>query len=70
MLDYNKLVPISSIISGKNSIAKEGITIFKSVGIGLEDLAVGKLVYEKALRKGLGIEIEVKGTWYRELGKK
>ncbi|MEM4884005.1 MAG: ornithine cyclodeaminase family protein [Saccharolobus sp.] len=70
MLDYNKLVPISSIIFGKNSIAKEGITIFKSVGIGLEDLAVGKLVYEKALRKGLGIEIEVKGTWYRELGKK
>jgi len=70
MLDQNKIVTLSSVISRKISIPKDGITIFKSVGIGLEDLAVGKLIYEKALRKGLGTEIEVRGIWYRELGKK
>ncbi|WP_338599354.1 ornithine cyclodeaminase family protein [Sulfolobus tengchongensis] len=70
MLDTSKIVTLSEILSKKINPNKEGITIFKSVGIGLEDLAVGKLIYEKALRKGLGTEIEVKGIWYRELAKK
>ena len=29
-------------------------TIFKSIGIGLEDVAVGGVVYEKALRENIG----------------
>ncbi|TRM81206.1 ornithine cyclodeaminase [Sulfolobus sp. D5] len=70
MLDESKLVTLSSVISKKVTIPKEGITLFKSVGIGLEDLAVGKLIYEKALSKGIGNEIEVKGIWYRELERK
>ena len=31
-----------------------GVTIFKSIGIGLEDVAAGGFVYESALRKGMG----------------
>jgi ornithine cyclodeaminase/alanine dehydrogenase-like protein (mu-crystallin family) len=30
------------------------ITLFKSLGIALEDVAIGKLVYERALERGLG----------------
>ncbi|AKA73353.1 ornithine cyclodeaminase family protein [Saccharolobus solfataricus] len=70
MLDMSKITLLSWILSRKINVQKEGITIFKSVGIGLEDLAVGKLIYEKALSKGLGTEIEVKGVWYRESEKK
>ncbi|QGA67967.1 ornithine cyclodeaminase family protein [Sulfolobus sp. E11-6] len=70
MLDMSKIALLSSILSRRINVTREGITIFKSVGIGLEDLAVGKLIYEKALSKGLGTEIEVKGVWYRESEKK
>ena len=39
------------------------ITSFKSVGIGLEDVAVLRVVYEKAKKEGLGQEIKVRGLW-------
>ncbi|ARM77137.1 ornithine cyclodeaminase family protein [Acidianus manzaensis] len=65
MLDENKLIPFSSIISGKSKPKNENITIFKSTGIGLEDVAVMKRLYEKSKEMKIGIEIEVKGTWYR-----
>lgn len=34
----------------------EGITIFKSVGLGLEDVAVAAYVYEQAVAQGFGTE--------------
>lgn len=35
------------------------ITIFKSVGLALQDVAAARLVYENALAKGIGTEIEL-----------
>jgi alanine dehydrogenase len=35
------------------------ITLFKSQGLALEDVAVGKLVYERAVEKGLGRKLEL-----------
>jgi alanine dehydrogenase len=35
------------------------ITLFKSGGIALEDVAVGKLVYERALERGVGRELDL-----------
>ncbi|MEZ0290378.1 MAG: ornithine cyclodeaminase family protein [Sulfolobales archaeon] len=39
------------------------VTIFKSHGIALWDVAVAKLVYDKARERGLGREIDFKGFW-------
>lgn len=36
---------------------KEEITLFKSLGIALEDLAAAALVYERARERGLGVEV-------------
>jgi ornithine cyclodeaminase/alanine dehydrogenase-like protein (mu-crystallin family) len=38
--------------------AAEGLTIFKSVGTGLQDIVAAKAVYDVALARGLGREIE------------
>ncbi|HYR43257.1 MAG TPA: ornithine cyclodeaminase family protein, partial [Terriglobia bacterium] len=35
------------------------ITLFKSGGLALEDVAVGKLVYERAVERGIGRRLEV-----------
>jgi ornithine cyclodeaminase len=36
---------------------KGGTTLFKSVGMALFDVCASKLIYEKAIQKGLGQEI-------------
>ncbi|MFP3399672.1 ornithine cyclodeaminase family protein [Acidianus sp.] len=67
MLDESKLVTLSSVIAGKVEKKKDDdISIFKSTGVGLEDVAVMKVLYEKAKKQGIGKEIEVKGVWSRE----
>ena len=54
---------LGEIITGR----KEGrssdreITIFKSVGIAVEDIAIGAYVYKQALLKGLGTVVELNG---------
>jgi ornithine cyclodeaminase/alanine dehydrogenase-like protein (mu-crystallin family) len=37
------------------------ITLFKSGGIALEDVAIGKLVYERAVERGVGRKLELNG---------
>jgi alanine dehydrogenase len=39
--------------------SEDEITLFKSVGIAAEDLALARMVYERARKKGLGEEIEI-----------
>ena len=34
------------------------ITLFKSCGVALEDVAIGKLVYERAIERGIGRKLE------------
>ena len=71
MLDWSKVVPLSAVISGNEGRKSEDeITVFKSLGIGLEDVAVMKILYEKAKKLGLGTEITVRGKWYQGSGGK
>ncbi|MEM0173579.1 MAG: ornithine cyclodeaminase family protein [Sulfolobaceae archaeon] len=72
MLEWSKLIPLSSIILDKirPRESQDDITVFKSVGIGLEDVAVMISLYEKAKKRGVGTEIEVKGKWFPKLEEK
>ena len=46
---------ITGKITGRNS--NSDITLFKSVGIALEDVAVARTIYDLAVQKGLGQEV-------------
>ena len=43
------------IVEGKS---KDEITLWKSVGTSIQDAAIAKLAYDKALDKGLGLDIK------------
>lgn len=49
-------VPLGQV-PGRQSPAE--ITLFESVGIAVEDLAAAQLIYQKACRQGLGVEVEI-----------
>jgi alanine dehydrogenase len=48
---WSNVMELEDVIRGYDP---NRITIFKSIGIGLEDVAVGGVVYEKALRENIG----------------
>ncbi len=52
---------LGEVIAGKKRgrTSEEDITLFNSVGIGLQDLAIGRLLYDKALERGLGLQIDL-----------
>ena len=52
---------LGEIISGKKPgrINDEEITVFKSVGLAVQDAATAKLVYETALKEKIGINVEI-----------
>ncbi len=59
-LKLEELVEIGEIYSGKVKIERgQGITVFKSVGLSVQDVAAANLAYLRALKKGLGKEIEL-----------
>ncbi|MCS7233708.1 MAG: ornithine cyclodeaminase family protein [Synergistetes bacterium] len=60
VLKKEDIVEIGEILAGVKAgrRSKEEITVFKTVGIAVEDVVVGKLIYERAKEKGVGIEIK------------
>ncbi len=38
------------------------ITLFKSLGIAVEDLGMAHHIYEKALKAGKGVEVDIGGA--------
>ena len=52
---------LSEIVTGKKPgrAAEHEITLFKSVGFAIEDAAVGRLAYERALERGIGTQVEM-----------
>jgi ornithine cyclodeaminase/alanine dehydrogenase-like protein (mu-crystallin family) len=56
-----RAVELSEIVAGNMAGRPnaEAITLFKSLGIGLEDVAVAGWVYAQARERGLGQEIEL-----------
>jgi alanine dehydrogenase len=59
LLTWKKIREISDVVLGKvgGRKADEEITLFKSLGIGIEDLAAGSVVYEKARKEHMGLEL-------------
>jgi len=52
---------LGEIISGKKvgRSSNEEITIFDSTGLGIQDAVTAKLAYEKALKAGLGVRLNL-----------
>jgi alanine dehydrogenase len=59
VLDWLEVHELSEVVTGGVSgrAQEEDIVLFKSLGIAVEDLAVGKLVYERARERGVGVEL-------------
>lgn len=57
--DWRRAVPLAAIVAGhtQGRPDAEAITLFKSLGVALEDIALAALVYEKAQEQGLGREL-------------
>lgn len=55
-LDWSRVHELSEVVVGRETgrALVEDITLFKSVGLGLEDLAVGVRIFERAREDGLG----------------
>lgn len=48
---------LTGLCAGRST--SEEITLYDSVGIGLQDLAVGRLLYDRALETGTGVQIDL-----------
>ena len=59
VLDWLEVHELSEVVSGEltGRQSDEDIVLFKSLGIAAEDLAVGKLVYDRARERGVGLEV-------------
>src|SRR5437867_119068 len=59
----NRAVELKEIIAGRHPgrSGDPAITLFKSLGIGLEDLAAASLVYDRAVEAGAGKPLPSKG---------
>ncbi len=59
VLDWLEVHELSEVVSGEltGRQSDEDIVLFKSLGIAAEDLAVGKLVYDRAKERGVGLEV-------------
>ncbi len=52
---------IGEVLAGKRAgrTSAAEITLYKAVGIAIQDVATAKLVYERAVEKKIGVEVEV-----------
>ena len=52
---------LGDLAAGKRAgrLGDDEVTLFNSVGIGLQDLAIGRLLYDAALDQGVGIRVEL-----------
>jgi alanine dehydrogenase len=55
-LDWSQVRSLADVVAGHAPAASErgGITIFKSLGTAIEDLAAASIVYDGAVRAGIG----------------
>ncbi|HVB21020.1 MAG TPA: hypothetical protein VNG51_03630 [Ktedonobacteraceae bacterium] len=54
-------VELSDVVTGRYPVRQHenDVTVFKSVGIAIQDVAVASMAYAKALKLGIGVDIEV-----------
>ncbi len=61
LLKWDDVHEIGSVVAGKvkgRQRAKD-VTLFKSLGLAIEDVAVGALVYERARNEGMGTQVSL-----------
>jgi len=58
-LTWESLHELADVVSGKVRRPAGGIVVFKSLGLAVEDVAVGSLVYERAVERGIGEALPV-----------
>ncbi len=60
VINEGDIISIGDIITNKHAgrTSDKEITVFKSVGISAQDVAVAKLVYDRALKEGIGQDID------------
>lgn len=61
LLTWDRVHEISEVVSGQvaGRRSAEDHTLFKSLGIALEDVAVAALIYERARKEGIGKEADL-----------
>jgi alanine dehydrogenase len=62
LMDKNKIAgTIGQVITGNvpGRTSDEDITIFDSTGLSIQDMTVGRIVYQRALKDGLGTDINI-----------
>lgn len=54
-------MPLGSIVAGfhPGRQSETDITLFKSSGLGAQDVALGAVIHERALQRGIGTELPV-----------
>lgn len=59
VIGWHQVQELAALVSGSavGRSNSDDITLFKSCGIALEDVAVGSLVYERALEQGIGVPL-------------
>jgi ornithine cyclodeaminase len=60
-VEVERLTELGEVIAGSRPgrATVEEVTVYKSTGIAIEDAAAAGLVYARALKEGIGLEIEV-----------
>ena len=58
---WESIIELDSVVAGKHSgrSSVDQITLFKSHGIALWDVAVAGFIYQQALQQGKGKELEI-----------
>jgi alanine dehydrogenase len=51
-LDWSRVKPLHEIVASAIDARVDGITVFKSLGVGLEDAAVASVIYDRATASG------------------
>lgn len=59
IFDWSRAVELADVVAGRSvgRSQKESIAVFKSVGLALEDVALGATLLERARQAGLGAEL-------------
>lgn len=58
---WEQVHELAEVVAGRipGRPSEEAITLFESQGIGTEDVAAGRMVYEAAVRQGAGVEVSL-----------
>ncbi|WP_131781587.1 ornithine cyclodeaminase family protein [Legionella gresilensis] len=58
-LKQEDLIEIGQWLINKNKNYQDSLTVFKSVGLAIQDLSVAEVVYQNALKQGLGLSFSL-----------